>query len=188
MSAADAHAAAARSATGTGVRRVLAGTVAVLVAGVDLSAKAWATSFLRDRVVELGPLDLRLAYNPGVAFSIGAAAPGWLVVTATGAVTAAVAVFTWRTAARSASAQVVALALVLGGAVANLVDRARVVWSPTTCTPGGGRPSTSRTPPSSAVRSCSSSVGSGTNLATRPPRRLLTCAATHTPATTQRTG
>lgn len=124
MSAADVRTAAARAATGTGLRRLGAGLAAALIAGVDLGAKTWATSWLRDDVVDLGPLDLRLAYNPGVAFSIGAGAPGWLVVVVTGTISATVAVFAWRTAARGNRAQLVALALVLGGAVANLVDRA----------------------------------------------------------------
>lgn len=109
---------------GTNARRVVIGLTTVLVAGVDLGAKAWATSALRDRVIELGPLDLRLGYNSGVAFSIGADAPPWLVVAVTGAITTVVAVLAWRAATMGSRAQHVGLALVLGGAVANLVDRA----------------------------------------------------------------
>lgn len=95
-----------------------------LVASVDLAVKAWAQESLRAGGIAMGLVDLRLAYNPGVAFSLGAAAPGWLVVAVTAAVTTAVAVFAWRTAARGARTQRTALALVVGGAVANLVDRA----------------------------------------------------------------
>ncbi len=106
-------------------RRVAAGLGAVLVAAVDLSAKAWAVSELQDRVIPVGPVDLRLAYNPGVAFSVGAGAPTWLVLTVTVLVTAAVGVAAWRTAAAPSRGQLAALALVLGGAIANVVDRAR---------------------------------------------------------------
>ena len=106
-------------------RRVAAGLGAVLVAAVDLSAKAWAVSGLQDQVIPLGPVDLRLAYNPGVAFSVGAGAPTWLVLTVTVLVTAAVGVVAWRTAAAPPRGQLAALALVLGGAIANVVDRAR---------------------------------------------------------------
>jgi signal peptidase II len=114
--------------TGAGApagRRVAAGLGAALVAAVDLSAKAWAVTALQgDRVVPAGPVDLRLAYNPGVAFSVGAGAPTWLVLTVTALVTAAVAVVAWRTAAAPTRGRLAAFALVLGGAVANLVDRA----------------------------------------------------------------
>lgn len=123
--------------TGTGVRactspkpttvsrrRATLFAVAGLVAVVDLSVKAWAQRSLPSSGVSMGLVDLQLAYNPGVAFSVGAGAPGWLVVAVTAAVTTAVAVFAWRTGARGGRAQQAALALVLGGAVANLVDRA----------------------------------------------------------------
>lgn len=112
-------------ALGPAGRRVAAGLGAALVAAVDLSAKWWAVAALQgDRVIPAGPVDLRLAYNPGVAFSVGAGAPTWLVLTATALVTAAVAVVAWRTAAAPTRGRLAALALVLGGAVANLVDRA----------------------------------------------------------------
>ena len=91
---------------------------------MDLIAKAWAQNHLSATGVEMGPVDLRLAYNPGVAFSVGANAPAWLVIAVTAAITAAVAVIAWRTARHGGRAQLAALALILGGAVANLVDRA----------------------------------------------------------------
>ncbi|CCG02843.1 signal peptidase II [Blastococcus saxobsidens] len=91
---------------------------------MDLTAKAWAQNHLSGTGVELGPVDLRLGYNPGVAFSVGAEAPAWLVIAVTAAITAGVAVFAWRTASRGSRGQLAALALILGGAVANLADRA----------------------------------------------------------------
>lgn len=107
------------------LRRVVAGTIAASVVAVDLSAKAWAQSALQGRVVPLGPVDLRLAYNPGVAFSVGASAPAGTVLAVTALITVAVAVFAWRTAATPDRGRLGALALVLGGAVANVVDRGR---------------------------------------------------------------
>lgn len=109
---------------GPGRRRLAVAAVAAVVAGVDLAAKAWAQTGLSSAGIEAGPLDLRLAYNPGVAFSLGADAPAWLVVAVTAAITGVVAVFAWRSAKGGGRAQLAALALVLGGAVANLVDRA----------------------------------------------------------------
>ena len=91
---------------------------------MDLTAKAWAQNQLSATGVELGPVDLRLAYNPGVAFSVGANAPAGLVIAVTAAITAAVAVVAWRSARHGGRAQLAALALILGGAVANLADRA----------------------------------------------------------------
>ncbi|AEI10791.1 MULTISPECIES: signal peptidase II [Cellulomonas] len=111
-------------ARGPAGRRVAAALGVTLVAAVDLAAKAWAVAALQDRVIPVGPVDLRLAYNPGVAFSVGAGAPTWLVLTVTSLVTAAVGVVAWRTAAAPSRERLAALALVLGGAVANLVDRA----------------------------------------------------------------
>ena len=94
------------------------------VAAVDLTAKVWARTGLSAAGMEAGPVDLRLAYNPGVAFSLGAEAPAWLVVALTATITAAVAVFAWRTACEGSRGQLAALALILGGAIANLADRA----------------------------------------------------------------
>lgn len=91
---------------------------------MDLTAKAWAQNQLSASGVELGPVDLRLGYNPGVAFSVGAEAPAWLVIAVTAAITAAVAAFAWRASRHGGRAGLVALALILGGAVANLADRA----------------------------------------------------------------
>ena len=105
-------------------RRLWVAAAAAAVAAVDLTAKAWAQRDLSATGVELGPVDLRLGYNPGVAFSVGAEAPARLVIAVTATITAAVAVIAWRAARSGGRAQLAALALILGGAVANLVDRA----------------------------------------------------------------
>ena len=114
----------ARRRRGVAHRRLALAAAAAGVAAVDLTAKAWAQNRLSATGVELGPVDLRLGYNPGVAFSLGAEAPAWLVVAVTAVITAAVAVFAWRAARDGRRALLAALALILGGAVANLVDRA----------------------------------------------------------------
>lgn len=94
--------------------------VAVAAATVDLVSKTVASRVLAERDVELpGPLDLSLAYNSGVAFSVGVGVPPWvLIVLATGIATV-VAIAAWRGQLPSA----VAAGLVVGGAAANVVDR-----------------------------------------------------------------
>ncbi|MET8127819.1 signal peptidase II [Streptomyces sp. NPDC005065] len=98
--------------------------MAAAFAGIDLGLKAWATTALDDRPIEGGPVDLQLAFNPGVAFSVGANAPGWVVLAVTGLVTAGVGVALWRTAPAGRRLWGTALAAILGGAIANLIDRA----------------------------------------------------------------
>ncbi|MCX5173887.1 signal peptidase II [Streptomyces antibioticus] len=97
---------------------------AAAFAGTDLGLKAWVTTALDGRRIEGGLVDLQLAYNPGVAFSLGANAPGWTVLAVTGLITAAVAVALWRTAGAGRRLWGIALAAILGGALANLIDRA----------------------------------------------------------------
>ncbi|WP_328967483.1 signal peptidase II [Streptomyces sp. NBC_00239] len=104
-------------------RRAAAAALALTAAGADLGAKAWANTALPGEPVHLGLLELRLAFNHGVAFSMGEALPSWVVIALTGLITTAVAVFAWRTAPTSKAAAA-ALAVVLGGAAANLTDRA----------------------------------------------------------------
>lgn len=104
--------------------RLLLGGTALGLAVIDLGAKAAARRSLgAGRVIDLGPLELRLLYNPGTAFSLGADLPPAVVVTVVGVITAAVAVFAWREAAKASLLLVLGLAAVLAGAVANLVDR-----------------------------------------------------------------
>ena len=99
-------------------QRLLA--VAIATFAVDLATKAWASAALAGGPVHLvGPLRLRLGHNPGIAFGLGDAAPAWLILTLTGAVVIALATAAWRGHFHSA----LATGLILGGAVANLVDR-----------------------------------------------------------------
>ncbi len=105
-------------------RRVVMLALAAAVTSADLAAKAWADAALPGAPVEAGLLDLRLAHNAGVAFSLAAEAPAWTVLAFTAAVTTAVAVLVWRTAPTAGRLWRIALAVVLGGAAANLADRA----------------------------------------------------------------
>jgi signal peptidase II len=101
---------------------VFAGAAGVVLAALTL--KTWAERALVNDVMDLGPLDLRLIYNPGAAFSLGADHPG-LVLALTSGLSLAVAVLAWRAAATPRPiGQLAGLSLLLGGAVTNVVDRA----------------------------------------------------------------
>lgn len=88
---------------------------------VDQLSKAWAVAALTDRPLSLVgvTVQLRLTRNSGGAFSI---LPGstWLLSVLALGVVALVARAWWRS---SDSASVLALGLVLGGALGNLADR-----------------------------------------------------------------
>lgn len=89
----------------------------------DLAVKALLERHLSSGPINLGIVDLRLGYNPGVAFSLGEGFPSWLAIAGTGLITAGLAVFVWRTAAASSWQRLVALSAILAGATANLADR-----------------------------------------------------------------
>ncbi|MEU0510908.1 MULTISPECIES: signal peptidase II [Amycolatopsis] len=115
---------ARKTARANRVRLALAAT-AVLLAALDLGLKIWAERALADgSSVDLALIDLRLAFNSGVAFSLGDSLPGGVVLGVAGLVIAGLVVFAWK-AARTATALVwTALAAVLAGAAGNLADRA----------------------------------------------------------------
>jgi signal peptidase II len=96
---------------------VLAVAAATIVA--DLGTKAWAERALADGAVDLGWVSLRLAQNPGVAFSIGAGAPAWVVLAVTTGAVVLLAVMAMRGVLRPPSAA----GLLLGGGLGNLIDR-----------------------------------------------------------------
>lgn len=99
-------------------------TVTLLAAG-DLGLKAWASASLADgRAVNLGPIQLRLAFNPGVAFSLGANLPVGVVIGVAGLLVVGLAILAWRATSTATAPARLALAVILAGAVANLVDRA----------------------------------------------------------------
>lgn len=96
--------------------------VAAVVVAVDQVTKVWASSALADgapRSVFGSFLQLRLLFNSGAAFSIGAGST-WIFTVVTAV---AVVVLGWFAFRPSSSVQGVGLALLLGGAVTHLWDR-----------------------------------------------------------------
>jgi len=95
---------------------------AILVVAIDQATKAWAVEALADGPIVIidGWLNLRLVFNTGASFSLfakGGAVIGLLVIAVV-----IMIFFALREAGRRLDA--VALGLVLGGAVGNLLDRA----------------------------------------------------------------
>lgn len=98
--------------------------LAAALTAVDLAVKALVEARLAGgQVIDFGVLNIRLGYNTGVAFSIGAALPGWVIIAFTAIITTAVAGYLWHQAAAGARLQLTGLAFVLGGAAGNLIDR-----------------------------------------------------------------
>lgn len=101
-------------------RPALVGLVAAIAMATDLLTKVIGSAVLAGSPVDLpGPLDLRLVHNTGVAFGVGSALPAGAMVALTAAVAVVVAVL----AARGALGSPLAAGLVVGGALANVVDR-----------------------------------------------------------------
>ncbi len=97
------------------------------VVAVDQTTKALARDILASAPVELAPFfDLRLGFNSGVSFGLfatGSSGARWVLVAVTGVVT--VWLLAWLL--REANAlRAAALALILGGALGNLLDRVRM--------------------------------------------------------------
>lgn len=115
------------SEAGTRARtgRVAVLLAAVTVAAIDLTAKAASEVRLADSSVDLGLLQLRLAYNSGVAFSMGNTLPAGVIVAFTAAIAVAFLVYAWHRAPQAGWVERIAGGAVIGGAVANVVDRAR---------------------------------------------------------------
>lgn len=114
----------ARVASVGRVRLVLVALTGALAA-LDLGLKAWAERGLAaGQVVDLGVIQLRLAFNSGVAFSLGDTLPAGVLLTLTGLLIVGIAVYAWRTTRTGTLPVRLALAAVLAGAVANFADRA----------------------------------------------------------------
>ena len=106
------------------VRGGLAALVLGLVVLCAAAGRLAERALVDGRHVELGLLQLRLAYNTGAAFSIGAGLPLGVLLVVTAIVTLAVAGYTWRHAPAADWVMRLGLAAILAGAVANLIDRA----------------------------------------------------------------
>ena len=105
----------------TSTRLALGGCTAVAVVAADQLTKTYALRSLRDGPVHvLGTLQFNLSFNTGAAFGLGQGmAPLFMV----GAIAVLVAVIGFGRAAATAPLALVALGLVVGGAVGNLADR-----------------------------------------------------------------
>ena len=117
---------------GTGVRRYIAWiSVSLLVIAADQASK-WA-------IIEWIPLygnvplntfvNLTHQQNSGAAFSFLAGASGWqryFFVALAAVVSCVIAVWLWRIRKVGPTVLIAGLSLVLGGAVGNLIDRARL--------------------------------------------------------------
>ncbi|MBY0336521.1 MAG: signal peptidase II [Acetobacteraceae bacterium] len=106
---------------------LLGATVAFLA---DQATKQWALAALwppYEVVVEVLPVwNFRLGFNTGVTFGLfrdSAADKVWILVAAKLAVVAFLLVWMWRTRHR---AEALALGLVAGGALGNILDRVRI--------------------------------------------------------------
>ena len=98
---------------------------AATVAAIDLASKAASEARLADSSVDLGLLQLQLAHNSGVAFSMGDTLPAGVIVAITAAVWVGLAAYAWHRAPHAGWLERIAGGAVIGGAAANVVDRAR---------------------------------------------------------------
>lgn len=104
---------------GAAVAAVVASTIVI-----DQATKAIALASLPGRVIELfPPLSLRLAFNPGVSFGLGAE---WGSAAAAIVTTIVVAISVWlivQIIRRRGNSQLLLIAVVNGGGWGNIIDR-----------------------------------------------------------------
>ena len=103
--------------------------LSLAVVALDQATKFLVTRFLElyERVEVLPVLDFTLLHNTGAAFSLLAGASGWqrwFFIGLAGVVSAVLVGWIWRTP-RGEKLLPLALALILGGAVGNVIDR---IW------------------------------------------------------------
>lgn len=97
---------------------------AVVLVCADLALKALAESLLSNgQVIDLGLINLRLLYNPGVAFSFGADLPAWVIVAVTGLIIAGLTWYAVSSAPAMGRMYRAGATLLLGGAFGNFIDR-----------------------------------------------------------------
>jgi len=97
----------------------LPASLAVLVAGADLASKQWALAHLGAAGSSHSGRQLAVVANRGAAWGLGSSAPLLIgIVEAFGVV-----LLGWWLVTRTTSAERVCLAVVLGGATANLIER-----------------------------------------------------------------
>lgn len=109
------------AAPGQRRRRIAAlAVIAALVVAADQITKSLAVADLATHDVHvIGPFSLRLAYNTGVAFSVGTGLTGPIIIAAVALVLA----IGWIARGVPTTAAAVAFGLIIGGALGNLSDR-----------------------------------------------------------------
>lgn len=121
--------------TAPAAARPLSGRIWVLlslaVIALDQWSKAWVVHHLSFHIARpiLPVLDLTLAYNTGAAFSFLAGQSGWqrwLLTVLAVVVAVLIIAYLGRLRARRQRLLCAALALILGGALGNLIDRLRL--------------------------------------------------------------
>ncbi len=101
--------------------RVLFGAVAVGWVIADQLSKSWAVSTLSNRTIDVvWTLRFQLAVNHGASFSLGAGFGTWIGLLAL----VFVGVLVWKGGSVRSRLGAVALGMIVGGAVGNVLDRA----------------------------------------------------------------
>ncbi|MGY4543872.1 signal peptidase II [Arthrobacter sp. UYNi723] len=107
--------------------RLVLGFSAAALMVLDLLVKAAVAQLLahgsHGSALDFGLFNVRVDYNTGVAFSLGASLPPWTVAAGTAVLVAALAAVLARSAPRLTALSLSGAALLLGGALGNLVDR-----------------------------------------------------------------
>lgn len=104
-----------------GTHRVLFGAVAVGWLAVDQLTKWWAVSSLDDRTIDVvWTLRFQLAVNHGASFSLGTGMGAWIGLLAL----VVVGVLVWQGRSVRSRLGAIALGMIVGGALGNVVDRA----------------------------------------------------------------
>ncbi len=107
-------------------KRILFATTVLVSVVVALTIEPVARKHLSGaNEMDLGVVSLRLAYNSGVAFSLGNQLPSAVIIAFTGLATMGIAVYAWRSVPQSRGVAVIGFALIVAGAASNVVDRAR---------------------------------------------------------------
>jgi signal peptidase II len=97
--------------------------VAAVVLALDQLSKWWAVNALSDRVIPVvWTLQFNLAHNTGAAFSLGRGSDLTRLLPLL--VLAGVVAFIWQSKGTIGTVGAIAVGMILGGAIGNLVDRA----------------------------------------------------------------